>query len=251
MTNISKGVVHQYQILGDYTEFIGLIVPGGWEEFFRFIGEPYAGPMWPLVDNRNPFEVLIPKLKAAAEKFDVVPQPHLPYFPPQPWDAKLNSSLPGKEAPYFLQANRGPKYLVEGVVVKPLATTKESAGRFAIGSIEGSSWHANTFFQSKMKFENIHHAIYVTEGRCDITVDDQVAQLHPGETIYVPKQSVFSISFSSRFAKAYIFASGGGLVELLCELGGEYEQTMVPEKAEALGNKNVGEIAARHGCRIV
>lgn len=33
--SVPPGVVHQYQILGHQTEFVGLIVPGGWEEFFR------------------------------------------------------------------------------------------------------------------------------------------------------------------------------------------------------------------------
>lgn len=83
--SVPPKVIHQYQILGTHTEFLGLIVPGGWEEFFRFIGEPYAGPMYPLSDDRNPFLVLLPKLKAAAAKFDMVPMPRYPQFDPQPY----------------------------------------------------------------------------------------------------------------------------------------------------------------------
>lgn len=226
-------------------------MPGGWEEFFRFIGEAYDGPLWPLVDNRNPFEVLIPKLKAAAEKFDMVPQPRHPHFEPQPWDEKTNSDLPGSLAPYFLQANKGPKYLVEGVVVKPLATTKESNGKFAIGSIEGSSWHANSTLKSKLKFKDVHHAMHVTEGQLSVTIDGQTTVLQTGETVYVPKQSVFSISFASRFAKAYVFASGAGLVELLCDLGSSYQHHLLPEKEEGALTGNLNEVSARHGCSIV
>jgi hypothetical protein len=37
----------------------GLLVPGGWDEFFRFMGEPYEG---------NPAEVLSLMEKRAAEK---------------------------------------------------------------------------------------------------------------------------------------------------------------------------------------
>jgi hypothetical protein len=33
-----QNVIHQYQILGEHSEFLGLVVPDGWEEFFRFIG---------------------------------------------------------------------------------------------------------------------------------------------------------------------------------------------------------------------
>lgn len=230
--NMYQGTIHQYQILGDHTEFIGLIIPGGWEEFFRFIGEPYAGPMWPLVDQRNPFEVLIPKLKAAAEKFDMVPQPHYKGVDPQPWDGSENV-LPGKLSPYYLQADKGPKVLVEGIVVKPMVTTKESAGKFAIGSIEGSSWHKNPTLQSKLKFSDCHHALHVTEGQLDIRIDGSSTTVGSLETVYVPKDSIFSITIASRFAKAYVFSSGPGLIELLRDLGEDYEHSMLPEKERA------------------
>lgn len=206
--------------------------------------------MWPLVDNRNPFEVLIPKLKAAAEKFDMVPQPQHPQFGPQPWDVKSDNALPGSPTPYFLQANRGPKYLVEGVVVKPLATTKESDGKFAIGSIEGSSWHTNSTFKSKLRFQDVHHAVQVTEGQLSITIDGQKTLLQAGETVYLPKQSVFNISFASRFAKAYVFASGAGLIELLCELGSDYQHNIVPENAGDARTKNLTEVSTRYSCSV-
>ena len=115
---------------------VGLIVPGGWEEFFRFIGEPYDGPLWPLDDQRNVFEVLIPKLKAAAEQFDMIPLPQHKQFGPSPWKETENK-LPGKLEPYFLKNATGPAYLAGGTVVRPLITTAESDGKFVIGSIEG------------------------------------------------------------------------------------------------------------------
>jgi hypothetical protein len=74
--------------------FIGLIIPGGWEEFFRFVGEPYSGPLFPTNDKRNSFEVLIPKLMAATEKFDMIPVRDKAQFDPQPWDGS-ETKLPG------------------------------------------------------------------------------------------------------------------------------------------------------------
>ena len=249
LASVPPNTVHQYQILGDNTEFIGLIIPGGWEEFFRFIGEPYAGPAWPLVDDRNPFEVLIPKLKAAAEKFDMVPQPHLKGCEPQPWDGS-EKALPGKLAPYYLQANKGPKYLVEGVVVKPMVTTKESAGKFAIGSIEGSSYHSNSALKSKLSFANVHHALHVASGELEITVDGTSQTLKAYETVYIPKGSVFSIAMASKFTMAYVFANGGGLVELLCELGDSYDFCMLPEKESSAVGDRLSSAASSHGCSI-
>lgn len=237
--------MHQYQILGDHTEFIGLIIPGGWEDFFRFIGEPYAGPMWPLKDDRNPFEVLIPKLKMAAERFDMVPQPHLNQkaCQPQPWTGEENT-LPGKLAPYYLQANKGPKYLVEGVVVKPMVTTRESANKFAIGSFEGSSLHTNAILGSKMSFAEVHHALHIVDGEVRIAVDSASTTLRAFETIYIPKGSMFSIEVVSRYAKVYTFANGGGLLELLCSVGEKYDFSMLPETESTVSKDNSPAAAA-------
>ena len=226
-----------------------MIVPGGWEEFFRFIGEPYAGPMWPLTDERNIFEVLIPKLKAAAEKFDMVPQPQYQGGEPRPFDGSENV-LPGKLEPYYLQANKGPKYLVDGVVVKPLATTKESAGRFSIGSIEGSSKHDNPVLKNTFQFAEVHHAVQPVEGQLEVVIDRASTTLNAFETAYIPKGSSFSIKFASRFAQAYIFASGGGLLETLSDVGETYQHSMIPEK-EAIGaSEKLSQVSAKHGCQF-
>lgn len=187
--------------------------------------------MWPLIDQRNPFEVLIPKLKAAAEKFDMVPQPQYKGVDPQPWDGSENI-LPGTLEPYYLQADKGPKSLVGGIVVKPMVTTKESAGKFAIGSIEGSSWHQNLALKSKLRFSESHHAFHVVEGQLDIKIDGSSSTVGALETVYVPKDSTFSITVASRFAKAYVFSSGAGLIEFLTGLGEKYEHSVLPEKEE-------------------
>ena len=226
-----------------------MIVPGGWEEFFRFIGEPYAGPMWPLVDERNVFEVLIPKLKAATEKFDMVPQPQHKGAAPQPFDGSENT-LPGKLEPYYLQANKGPKYLLDGVVVKPLATTKESGGRFSIGSIEGSAEHQNACLKTKFQFAQVHHAVQPVVGQLEVVVDGASTTLNPFETVYIPKGSSFSIKFASRFVQAYIFASGGGLLEMLCDAGESYQHSMIPEKEAAGASDKLPQVSEKHGCQL-
>ncbi|KAF2772197.1 hypothetical protein EJ03DRAFT_372352 [Teratosphaeria nubilosa] len=64
--SVPPGVIHQYQLLGSHSEFIGLIVPGGWEEFFRFIGDSYSGPQWPVEDEVDIFEVLVPPAEGSS-----------------------------------------------------------------------------------------------------------------------------------------------------------------------------------------
>lgn len=233
LASVPPNTVHQYQILGDYTEFLGLIVPGGWEEFFRFIGEPYDGPLFPLTDDRNVFEVLIPKLKAAADRFDMIPVRDHPQVSPQMWQDDRDSSLPGALEPYFLRAGSGPRYLLGGVVCSPLVGIAESGNRFSIGSIEGSSWHSDSPLSKTFKFQHVHHAFQLVDGSMAFTVNaSESANLSAGETIYIPRGTPFSIDIRSRYAKAYVFISGPGVIDLLCRAGEPYHQTIPPEKPE-------------------
>ncbi|KAK5214068.1 hypothetical protein LTR41_000260 [Exophiala xenobiotica] len=237
--SVPPGVVHQYQILGPYTEFVGLIVPGGWEEFFRFIGEPYdtQGPLYPLTDDRNVFEVLIPKLKAAAEKFDMVPVPDHRGVQPQPWEVdETDNTLPGALEPYFLRAGSGPRYLLGGIVASPLIGTAESNNRFSIGSIEGSSWHeklTRSPLSETFTFDDVHHAFQVADGSMTFILNgSESATLNVGETIYIPARTSFSMQIKSRYTKIYAFISGAGILNLLCKAGEPYHQPVPPEKAQ-------------------
>jgi quercetin dioxygenase-like cupin family protein len=231
--SVPPNVIHQYQIVGPYSEFLGLIVPGGWEEFFRVIGDPYDGPMFPLVDERNPFEVLVPRLKKAAMEFDMVPLPMHPKFEPQAWSGE-EKVLPGGLEAYFLKAGSGPGYLVGGTVVRPLCGLKESGGKFAIGRVEGSATHGSALFQEKktIKFESTHHCFQVAEGTVKFTIDGAVGNLSSMDTVYIPAGKEFNFEFTSSLGSAYVFANGGGVVDLLVKLGKEYKAPLIPEKAE-------------------
>lgn len=229
--------------MGDYTEFLGLIVPGGWEEFFRFVGEPYNGPLFPVVDDRNPFQVLIPKLKAASEEFDMVPLPRHPYFAPQAWE-ETDGQLPGKSEPYFLRNMKGPKYLIGDTICRPMATMAESNGRFTIASIEGSSHHSEASLFAKkdsITFEDAHHCFQVCDGSIKFTVNGTSSVLQVGETVYIPRGTAFKFEYVSRLAKAYVFSNAAGLVELLCRVGKTHEHSVIPEKA---GESDLQQIEA-------
>lgn len=233
---------------------LGLIVPGGWEEFFNFIGEPYNGPLWPLHDQRSIFEVLIPKLKAASEKFDMIPVRDKQQFDPQPWQGSENK-LPGKLEPYFLKNGTGPAYLAGGTLIRPLITTAESDGKFVIGSIEGSSHHHehDVFGEDrKLKFAETHHAFQVTEGAVEFHIGtSSPTLLHAGELVYVPRATHFSYRIRSRYAKLYAFASGKGLVELLIKIGESHDSPIPPEKARELKTEHLHSSAAEIGHEVL
>ncbi|KAI7363603.1 cupin domain-containing protein [Hortaea werneckii] len=234
--SVPPGTIHQYQILGPHSEMMGLIVPGGWEEFFRVIGEPYQGPMWPMQDDRDFFQTLLPRLKLAAEKFDMVPCPQKESFGPQEWTGEENV-LPGKLEPYFLKSGTGPAYEFGGTVCRPVCTTKESDGRFSLGSIESSKlFHAAGIFAKPgqtVRFDKVHHAFYVDTGSVTFHLEGTApTKLSVGEMLYVPKGTAFRFETVSRFSKMYAFASGDGLVEVLCRMGREHKTSLLPETAE-------------------
>lgn len=259
-----QGTIHAYQFTAPQTEMLGLIVPGGWEEFFRFIGDPYSGPAWPLSDERPFHEVVLPRLKQAAEKFDMIPCPGRKHFEPQAWDGG-ESVLPGEERAYFLQSGRGPAWVVGGAVVRPLIARAESRGRFAIASLEDSRLHCGSSLfgaegggRRRVRFEGAHHAFYVHAGCVRFCVEgveggSSVSELHAGEMVYVPKGTAFSLQVLSRVAKIYVFCNGGGMVELLQGIGrrcGEGEGIVVPEKAEEWDRGRLDEVAGGLGCEI-
>lgn len=172
------------------------------------------------------FEALIPKLKLAAEQFDMIPQPHIAHFEPQPWE-KEDSILPDGTQPYFLKNGSGPKYLAGSTLCRPLITTTQTAGRFTIGSIEGSSYHENHL--QIMEFADVHHCFQVSDGSMHFEVDGARVQLATGETLFIPSGSKFGFSYADRFAKAYVFSNGGGLVEVLSKVGGSYDAPLIPQ----------------------
>ncbi|KAB8199461.1 RmlC-like cupin domain-containing protein [Aspergillus parasiticus] len=249
--SVPPGVTHQYQILGNRSEFIGLIVPGGWEDFFRFIGEPYAGTMWPITDERDPMETLIPRLKEAAERFDMVPQPQIKSFAPQPWVDDKDNLLPGALCPYFLRAGSAPAYCLGGSVVRVLATTKESNGKFSIASLEGSSFHRNEILATGLVFPSIHHAFHVTEGTFEFHIDGARLCLTAGETLYVPRDSILQLRYLSRYAKCYVFASGAGLVEFFVKGGNVYSSPIIPELEESVNVEQVRHVGEEMEAKLV
>lgn len=243
-------------MLGHHAEMVGLIVPGGWEEFFRFIGEPYDGATWPTEDPRNFFEVLLPKLKAAAEKFDMIPCPQHTACQPGEWTTE-DSRLPGSLQPYFLKNGTGPAYALGGTVLRPLITTAESDGKFSIASIEGSSninMRTSLFsnYGPKLMFSSVHHAFQVVEGAVLFSIGfRRPSRVSAGELVYVPKDTDFSLEFASRYAKVYVFVNGRGLVGLLQDLGQDFQQPMLPEKAVSWDESRLESVGSAIGLQFV
>lgn len=162
----------------------------------------------------------------------MVPVREKQQFDPQPWDGS-EVTLPGKceNGGYFLRHDAGEKKEIGGSVVRALATRKETDGRFSIYSYETSSLFKP--LEKQFKFEHVHHAIQTVDGTLVVVIEGKETQLGFGETAFVPAGSAFKLKGASSYARAYIFANGGGLGEVLMVSGKTHKGPIVPAVEEA------------------
>jgi mannose-6-phosphate isomerase-like protein (cupin superfamily) len=218
-------------MIGPHTEIQGLITPGDWVDFFRYVSEPYEGILVPETDNRDLKSILIPKVMAAKGKFDVVFQPN--YVPPEVSDwTKEDEKLPQSNEGYFLRANTGPRWMLGGVMSRPFVTTKQSDGVCAISSIESSKDYGETIFSKYMTFKSVDHCLCVMEGTLKVSLEGSGETLfREGETVVIPAGQAFSLGFESKYVKVHSFSDGDGIESLIHQLGKSIEQFVLPEQA--------------------
>lgn len=251
---VPPGVVHQPMLLdGGINETVGLVTPGQWVDFFRFVSERYAGVVADEFDMRNPGLVFGPKMREIKEKYDVVFQPHFKGAEVSEWSEK-DSRLPDGQEAYYLKANTGPCHLLEGVLSRPFITTKQSTGstgNFAITSIESSNRLSNRILGKPIMFEKVHQVYHVLDGAISITVNSGAANMvRAGETAFIPAGTSVSIEFVDRYVRFWAYSSGDGLESLIAEAGGAFEGSIVPDQVREMDADSVRKVGERLGMRI-
>ncbi|KAI9699213.1 MAG: hypothetical protein M1820_007292 [Bogoriella megaspora] len=249
--SIPPGVIHNPQVLGPHSESFGVITPGDWLDFFRYIGETYNGILFPEFDTRNILEHLIPKVKAAAGKYDVIFHPEHQGCAVSEWGPE-DEIIPEKTVPYYLKANSGPRWILGGVISRPFITTKQSDGKFAISSIESSShYQAANPLGRRLEFPDTHHCLSVFEGVLEVAVGSaSPCRLTEGESIFIPARTPFSLNFVSKFVRFWSFATGDGIESLIHDAGEPFKGYVVPDKAEAWEEKNFEDLCKKHGVQL-
>lgn len=243
-------IVHNPQLLGPHTETIGLVTPGDWVDFFRYVSEPFNGLIVPEDDDRDLKELLIPKLMEVKDKFDVVFQPD--YKPPEvgDWD-KSDEHLPDSAQPYFLRANTGPRWIAGGIISRPFITTAQSNDLFAISSIESSKAYGKSILSNYLTFPTVDHCLCVMEGAIIVRVKGSTDQtVRAGETVVLPGGQGFSLNFESKYVRVWSFTSGDGIETLVHRLGAPFEGQVLPDRARALDGSRFEQICAEMGVQV-
>ncbi|KAJ4982696.1 cupin domain-containing protein [Stagonosporopsis vannaccii] len=247
-------VVHQPQLLDDgINETIGLVTPGQWVDFFRFVSEKYDGVVADEFDTRNPRDTFGPKIREIKEKYDVVFQPTFQGADVSDWCSE-DSVLPNKAGiTYYLKANTGPCHLLEGVLSRPFITTTQSkapTGNFAITSIESSNRLPNTILSKPFAFAKTHQVYCVLDGAINVTVDGVAHLVRAGETVFVPAGTSIAVDFVDRYVRFWAYSSGDGLEALIAEAGDAYEGTIVPDQSRNVDVEAVRRAAEKYAVDV-
>ncbi|PKS06014.1 hypothetical protein jhhlp_007848 [Lomentospora prolificans] len=231
---IPPKVIHNPELLGPHTEQYGLISPANWVDFFRYVSEPYDGILAPATDNRDLRALLVPKVIAAKDRFDVhfVRDPN--FVPPEVGDWLPEENELPKEAltPYFLKANMGPRWMVGGVMSRPFIRANHVQGKFAISSIESSSLYKAAPLARWFTFPKVDHCFCVLEGLLKIKLKGQEEwdTVREGQTVVLSAGETFTLEFGSRYVRAFSFTNGPGIEEVIHAAGASVEDVILPDE---------------------
>ncbi|CAK7229500.1 hypothetical protein SBRCBS47491_007268 [Sporothrix bragantina] len=250
-------VIHNPELLGPHTETLGLVAPGDWIDFFRYVAESYNGVLVPETDNRDLKSLLIPKVMAAKDRFDVHFERN--YTPPEVADwLPTENQLPGPLEPYFLKADTGPRWLAGGVLSRPFITATQTGGKFAISSIESSSAYKSPapFLDGEryITFTDVDHCFVVIEGTLTAQLQgesERANSVTAGETLVVAAGQSVRLGFGSRYVKVLSFTNGPGLEALIQEAAGEpFSGVVIPDELPAWDEAALQAAAAKVGAKL-
>ncbi|GKT46127.1 quercetin 2,3-dioxygenase [Colletotrichum spaethianum] len=215
-------------LLGPHSETLGLVAPGDWVDFFRYVGEQYNGLIVPEHDDQHSD----PKIMAAKDRFDVNFERN--YTPPElaDWQESENV-LPGPLEPYFLRANTGPRYILGGVLSRPFINASQCSGKFSITSLESSKLYAKSPLARWLTFSTVDHCFCVQEGLLKVKLKESGTwtEVREGQTLLVSAGQAFTLDYGSRFMRAITFTNGPGIEALIQDAGQSYSGFVLPEEA--------------------
>jgi quercetin dioxygenase-like cupin family protein len=219
--------IHTFQMIEPDTLLTGVLVPGGFEEFFFNMASPSFNPM-------------------SLNSWDVYPQLNFTARPDAVngiagsgnWYNGSNTLTGNSRTPNFVAKNYGPKWLNSQhgyhQIVTPFVTGKETDNKFAQGTITMSLKKAeHTAPSMKLPF---HTAFMMEEGQLGVTVDgyDHI-RLIDGDVVFIPANTPFTYYAEAEFTKfMYVSGGGDGLDAVLMKGGKSYGKAIYPlDQSEA------------------
>lgn len=235
---IPNGTIHTFRLLEPDTQLTGVLVPGGFEEFFFAM----AGP----VSNGSTGSFNLTELPA----WDVYPQHD---FSPRS-DVVNGKAGPGNwydgpnplpeqdKNPIWIAKNHGPKWLNDEIgfyqIVAPLVRGQQSGGLFSQGHITMSPLQNRENGTVPKMISERATAFMVEEGELIVHVDGfDEARLIGGDVVFLPEGTRYAYFAAAEFTKVMYVSGGGnresGLDEMLIQGGRDWSSAFYPRSGGA------------------
>jgi quercetin dioxygenase-like cupin family protein len=242
---VPQNTVHTFQMLDPDTQLTGVIQPGGFERLFFTIGDPSfktttGSPFVPSAAKPGADPGANPGMIAALQGLDVFAA--FDFNPSQgfvngvvgsgnaSWHAGKNVLAQDEKTPNFVAKNYGPKYLntENGYkIIAPLATGKQSANKFTMGTITMSPLAAN--ITNNPTTLSQHVAFQMEEGQLVVGINGETVTLIDGDVVFVPSGTPFTYYASVPFTKfLYVSAGANGLDAQLIQKSVPWEYASYP-----------------------
>jgi quercetin dioxygenase-like cupin family protein len=236
---IPPNTIHTFSLLEPDTQLTGVLVPGGFEEFFfstNSAPSPGALPGAGGFDNTG------------LAKWDVYPQ--LNFVPrrdvvdgkagPGNWYSGPNTLPPNMSAPIWVAKNHGPKFLNSKNeryhIVAPFVTGQQTNNTFSQGTITLSRSRGES--SAPIISSGTATAFMMEEGQLEVKVEGYDAvSLIDGDVVFVPPNVPFSYAATAEFTKfMYVTGSGSGLDAQLMGESQPWASAFYPNSALAVSN---------------
>ncbi|KAJ4292364.1 hypothetical protein N0V90_009025 [Kalmusia sp. IMI 367209] len=244
---VPHNTTHSFQILDPFTEMVGVIQPGGFEDLFYFLASAnYSSTTYAPFPQGNFTSPggdadTISKL----QQFDVWAQ--LTFSPPMNFNANGTSGDAGgvwhngdndlavdSSTPFFVAKGYGPQYLSAAsdnssyLLVEPFITATQSDGNFTEGTITLSQLPRNS--QPESYTLPGHTALEVVDGLVGVRVEGfESLSLAVGDVVFVPGNTAFSFWGEVAYSKIlYVGQGRDTLDKRVMEAGREWTAVVWP-----------------------
>lgn len=245
---VPHDTTHSFQILDPFTEMVGVIQPGGFEQLFYFLASANytSSTHAPFPQGNFSSPGGDPDTISKLQEFDVWAQ--LQFSPPMDFDANgisgdersavwkngANELGEDSKTPFFVAKGYGPKYLTSDssnssyYVVEPFVTSAQSDGNFTEGTITLSQKSADAQLDEWVLPG--HTALEIVDGLVGVRVQGfEDLSLSVGDVVFVPANTTWSFWGEAAYSKVLYVCQGKDTLDArLQEAGSSWNSVLWP-----------------------
>ena len=138
--------------------------------------------------------------------------------------------LPDEKSPYFLASGEGDRYLFGTQLATVIAPARSSGNVFELVVLEGAKEDSFPLHRHK----HTHEAIFLLDGKLELTLDGRIYLLAEGDYASIPAQSAHSYRMRSHRTRMLSFTTGSEVGRLYSIIGAPTDLFGHPEQADGV-----------------